>query len=148
MRRPGFSLIELMVALAILSVLAAVALPAWNGAVVRARRIEAQALLLALMQQQERYFTQHNTYIAFSSGATDPAARQFKWWSGRKAESSAYEIEGKACEGQEIRDCIQLVAMPGTRRVDGSFKDRQCEALTLTSTGLRLAAGPAPQCWR
>ncbi|MBB3122310.1 type IV pilin protein [Pseudoduganella violacea] len=148
MRRQGFSLIEMMVALAILAIVAGAALPAWNSAVIRARRIEAQALLLALMQQQERYFTQHNTYIAFSSAASDPAARQFQWWTGRKAETSAYEVEGRACEGEEIRNCIQLVATPGTRRVDARFKDRQCEALTLTSTGLRLASGPALQCWR
>jgi len=140
----GSTLVGLLVALVIIAILAAVALPVWNEAVIRMRRSEAQASLQELMQQQERYFTRFNTYAAFSARS----ASEFRWWSGRAAGSSAYELEGMPCDGQEIRDCIQLVATPGTRNVDDSFRDPKCERLILTSSGLHLATGPARNCWR
>lgn len=144
----GFTLVELMVVLAVLGILAALAYPGYSEHVVRTRRTEAQVALQALMQQQERYFTQHNRYIAFGAAAAVPDARLFRWWSGASAATSAYEIEGKACDGQDIADCVQLIATPGTARVDSTFRDSRCERLILTSTGLHLASGPATRCWR
>jgi type IV pilus assembly protein PilE len=143
----GFTLVELLVALVIMGVLAAQAMPAWQQHVIRTKRGEAQSALLKLMMQQERFHTQNNRYIAFSSGATDAEARHFHWWSGASPPVSAYEIEGKACDGELIEQCVQLVATPGTGLVDGVFRDEDCRKLTLTSTGLRLASGPATGCW-
>lgn len=147
-RGTGFSLLELLVALVIMAVLAAQAIPAYQQHVIRTKRTEARAALLQLMLQQERYQTQANTYIAFSSSATEPEARHFKWWSGASQAVSAYEIEGKACDGELISQCVQLVATPGTEQVDNNFRDLDCQRLTLTSTGLRLATGPGVGCWQ
>ncbi len=144
----GATLIELAVALAVAGIIAAVAYPSFQQHVIRTRRTEGQGALQALMGQQERYFTQNNRYIAFAPDATDPDALQFRWWSGTSAPNSAYEIEGKACDGEDIADCVQLVATPGTARVDRHFRDAACDTLILTSTGLRLASGPGPRCWR
>ncbi|MBV6324677.1 type IV pilin protein [Duganella violaceipulchra] len=146
-RRQGFSMIELLIVLVILAVLAAQVVPGFQQHVIRARRSEAQAALLQLMQQEERFFTQANTYIAFSSTITEPEARQFKWWSSNGAPTSAYEIEGKACDGELISQCVQLIATPGTALVDASFRDDDCRQLKLTSSGLRLATGPSVHCW-
>lgn len=143
----AFSMIELLVVLVILAVLAAQAMPSFKQHVVRARRSEAQAAMLQLMQQEERFYTQANTYIAFSSSTTEPEARQFKWWSSNGAPTSAYEIEGKACDGEPISQCVQLIATPGTAMVDSAFRDDDCRQLKLTSSGLRLATGPSTRCW-
>lgn len=146
----AFTLIEMLIVLVVLSLLAAVAMPAWQDHVVRTRRYEAQATMQRLMLQQERYFTQNGVYLAFSASAnaTDVEAGQFPWWSGASAPLSAYELEGKACEGSTLAECVQLVATPGTARVDTRFRDPACAVLTLTSSGLRLASGPQTQCWR
>lgn len=147
--RAGFTLIELMVVVAVAGILAAMAYPGYQQHVTRTRRTEGQVALQALMQQQERYFTQNNRYLAFSAGGNDAAEAQlFRWWSGASAARSAYEIEGRACDGEAIADCIQLIATPGTARVDTSHRDPSCEQLILTSTGLHLATGPATRCWR
>jgi type IV pilus assembly protein PilE len=147
MKRAGFSLIELLVVLVIIGVLTASAMPAYQQHVVRTRRSEAQSALLKLMMQQERFHSQHNRYVAFSAGDDGPEARHFHWWSGASAPVSAYEIEGKACDGELIAQCIQIIARPGTALVDSRFRDSDCRVLTLTSTGLRHASGPAPGCW-
>ena len=146
--RTGETLVGLLFAMVIMGILAAVAMPVWSEAVIRMRRSEAQAALQELMQLQERHYTRFNSYVAFSSRNTSQAAGEYRWWSGRAPRSSAYELEGKACDGEEIRDCVQLVATPGTPNVDHSYRDPQCERLILTSSGLHLATGPASNSWR
>jgi type IV pilus assembly protein PilE len=147
MKRAGFTLIELLVVLVIAAVLASQAMPAYFDHVVRTRRGEAQSALLKLMMQQERFHTQNNTYVAFSAASVEPEAKHFQWWSGASPQRSAYEIEGKACTDEPITACVQIIATPGTAAVDPHFHDEACQILTLTSTGLRLASGPAPGCW-
>ena len=146
--RGGFTLVELMVALVVAGTLAAVAYPGYQLHVLRARRTEAQVALQALMQQQERYFTQHNRYAAFGAEAGGADAQLFRWWSGATPAGSAYEIVGRACDGEDIADCLELVAMPGTDRVDNRHRDPLCDRLILTSNGRRLSTGPAARCWR
>lgn len=148
---PGFSLIELLAVLAIVGLLLTLALPAYHGHVVRAKRVQGQSALLRLMQQQERYYTQNNQYLAFNSASQAPQAQQFKWWSGDgpvgSAGGSAYEIEAVACPDLGIGQCVLLRALPGTAKVDPQFHDPECGVLSLNSMGQRGSSGPASRCW-
>jgi len=65
----GFTLIELMIVVAVIGILAAIALPSYRSYVVRAARVEAQTELLELASLQEKIFLNSNSY-AFS--VTDP----------------------------------------------------------------------------
>jgi len=143
----GFSLIELLVALAIAGLLLALAVPAYHGHVVRAKRVQGQASLLRLMQQQERYYSQNNRYLAFSAASAPLQAQQFPWWSGDGPAASAYEIEAQACPASTIAQCVLLRALPGTPKVDVRFHDPECGVLSLDSTGQRGSSGPASHCW-
>lgn len=147
----AFTLPELLVTLVIVSLLLSLALPAYRGQIVRAKRVQAQAALLKTMQQQERYYAQHNRYLAFAAGSTEPQAAQFAWWSGDGGEEaavrSAYELDAVACAGASLVQCVLLRARPGTGRVDRQFSDTDCGMLTLSSTGERGSAGPATLCW-
>ena len=145
--RRGFTLVEVLVVLAIISILAAIAYPGYAGHVTRIRRVEAQLALVDAMQRQEQYRARHHTYVAFSSSSTDPDSRQFRWWLGSEAGGSAYELDGRACEGQDISQCIELRAQPGTANVDASFSDPDCGVLSFDSTGAQGASGRAPRCW-
>ncbi|MEG1051222.1 MAG: type IV pilin protein [Janthinobacterium sp.] len=145
---PGFSLIELLAVLAIMSLLLALAVPAYHAHIVRAKRVQGQAALLRLMQQQERYYSQNNRYLAFSSASPAQLAQQFPWWSGDGgAAGSAYEIEALACPGLAIGQCVLLRAMPGTSKVDAQFQDADCGVLSFSSMGQRGSSGPASHCW-
>lgn len=62
MRQAGFTLVELMIAVAILAIIAAVALPLYNQYSQRTYRAEAQADLLNCAQGLERYAAQNFTY--------------------------------------------------------------------------------------
>lgn len=61
-RSNGFTLIELMIVVAIVGLLSAIALPSYRNQVLRSHRIDAKTALLDLASRQERYFTTNNTY--------------------------------------------------------------------------------------
>jgi type IV pilus assembly protein PilE len=146
-RGSGFTLIEVLIVLAILMVLAAIAYPSYAGYITKTRRIEGQIALIEAVQQQERYYTRNNTYIAFSSSSTDPQEKRFKWWSGGAAAHSAYELSARACPGRDLFQCVEVKAKPGTENVDAKFKDADCQTLTLNSAGERSSSGPLASCW-
>ena len=146
-RRAGFTLLELLVVVAIVGILAMIAYPSYQRYVVRAKRVQAQAVLWDVMQQQERYYTQHNRYVAFAFGAAAPPENLFATWSGNQPADSAYEIRGEACMDTALTLCVQVRAIPGTAKVDAGFKDVECQTLTLSSNGRRSASGPALRCW-
>ena len=143
-RSPGFTLIETMVVLLILAILAAIAYPGYTEHLATMRRIEGQVALIDAMQQQERHHALHHSYVAFSAAA--PVEGQ-RWWSGNHAPESAYELEARACPDSALRDCVEIVATPGTPNVDASDRDSACGTLSMRSTGEQGASGTSSRCW-
>jgi type IV pilus assembly protein PilE len=74
----GFTLIELMITVAIVAILAAVALPSYQSYVMRSKRADAKNALLDLATREERYFSINNAYtndpvaLGYGAGATFP----------------------------------------------------------------------------
>ncbi len=72
----GFSLIEIMVTVAILGILSAIALPSYTESVKKGKRSDAKVELLRLAQMQESYFVQNLSYakdldtLGFGAGVT------------------------------------------------------------------------------
>lgn len=77
----GFSLIELLIVVAIIAVLAAIAVPAYNRYTFRSRRTDGQQLLLTIANAEERYYATNNKYGALTdigySTSPAPSANQF-----------------------------------------------------------------------
>lgn len=64
MRGGGFTLVELMITVAIVTILAAVAIPSYTSAMNKSRISVAKRDLLDLQTRLDRYFTRYNTYPA------------------------------------------------------------------------------------
>ena len=59
----GFTLIELMIVVVVISILVTVAYPSYQDHVRKGRRAEGKTALLKAAQVQERYYSDNNTYV-------------------------------------------------------------------------------------
>lgn len=78
----GFTLIEVMITVAIIAILAAIALPAYNDYILRGRLAEAHGELVALRARLETYFLDNRTYVgacAANTVAPLPPAGRFAY---------------------------------------------------------------------
>lgn len=142
----GFTLIELMVTVAIIGILAAIVYPSYRNAVLKGKRAQGRTAIMEVLQQQERYMTQYNKYAAFDSTSTI-----FKTFSGDNPSGAAYDISAAACPTPSggtaipVTECIQVTATPRAA-------DPAAGSLNMTSTGVKdCSAAPAPltsaTCW-
>ena len=69
-RSAGFTLIELMICVALVAVISAVAIPTYKGHVVKVRRTDVQQQMMDLAQDLERYFTINGRYVTAAGGTT------------------------------------------------------------------------------
>ncbi|MCL2524286.1 MAG: prepilin-type N-terminal cleavage/methylation domain-containing protein [Betaproteobacteria bacterium] len=122
----GFTLIEVMVVVAIVAFLAAIALPSYNDYIRRAHRADARAGLLQAQQWLERAATATGVYPDALPNAL------------LSTEGGRYAI-GMAGGGA----AYTLTATPG-----GAQASDECGAFTLTNTGERGAAGGVAVCWK
>jgi type IV pilus assembly protein PilE len=67
-RARGFTLIELMVTVAIMGILVAVGFPSYQQHMAKGRRADGRAALVELAQRMERYYTERSTYATATLG--------------------------------------------------------------------------------
>jgi type IV pilus assembly protein PilE len=143
--RSGFTLVELLIVVAIVSILAAVALPSFQDQIRRSQRTEGKTALLRAAQLLERNYTVNNTYVT-DLGPLHGLGAGAVVYSGENPALAAgnYRITATNQPCGQIAQCFTLTA---TR--NGTFNDAQCGDLTLTSTGVRGVSGAetVERCW-
>ena len=79
-RQSGFTLLELMIVLAVIAILSAIAIPTYVNYGYRARRGDGQELLLRVANAQERYYSTANTYGALDQIGFDDTQSAKKYY--------------------------------------------------------------------
>ena len=138
-RLNGFTLVELMMALAITATLAAIALPAYQNQMRKARRNDAQTSLQKIVLEQTRWRTQHDSYASSLTDlglSTDLSAQAYYQLSLAQASSDGFMAVATAQGDQALdSECRQMQL-----RLDSS-------ANLNMSSGAR-AQNDAARCWK
>ncbi|WP_299733592.1 type IV pilin protein [uncultured Endozoicomonas sp.] len=118
----GFSLLELMIVLVIISILASIVLPSYGRYVTESRRKDASTMLLRIMQQQESHYNEELSYTVDLT--------VLGYGSIVESEGGYYVITASTCGSTPITQCVLLTATPqGAQTGDG--------VITLNSRGAR-----------
>ena len=135
----GFTLIELIMVLAIVGVILSIALPSYKQSLHKARRAEAKTLLLDLANRQAQLMLDSSTYT------TDLAQLGYSE-DKDEADDRLYSPKLNPCASGSIETCYLLTAVP----VKNSHQegDKNCTSFSLDSFGKKTATGDAKdECW-
>jgi type IV pilus assembly protein PilE len=134
----GFTLIELMITVAVVAILATIAYPSYLEQVRKSRRAEAKAALLACAQRLERRFSERSTYDAtFGSTATDLCS-----------DTSEHGYYGLSLAFDPATPAVYT--MTATRSSSGPQASDRCGDFTYTQDGTKNVINgslTATQCW-
>ncbi|MFW1677254.1 type IV pilin protein [Pontibacter sp. JAM-7] len=130
----GFSLIELMIVVAVIGILAAIAYPAYRDYVLEARRADAQAVLLDAQLLQERYRGYNNTY-ALTSAALATAGL------GMVTDNEYYNF---TTAGSTSTFTVTATVKAGSTQIEDQEGGVTCSPMTINQS----STVTPPGCWK
>lgn len=140
-RIQGFTLIEIMVVVAVIAILTAIAYPSYQQSVAKTRRSAAQGCLVEMAQFMERFYTTNMRYDQNTAGAAVVLANP-----NCRAEMAAF-YNFSFVAGQPTQSTYTVQAIPQGSQAS---TDAGCGTLTLTHAGSKGRSGTAAlnSCWQ
>lgn len=135
----GFTLIDILITVALIGILAAIAVPMYSEHVAKTRRRDAQSALLQFQNAMERYYTEQSpsTYTGAATGGTDTGFPEiFESEAPLHGETKFYNLQ--------ITDASTTTYELSASPKNGQADDR-CGTMTVTNTGEKTAGDT--NCW-
>lgn len=123
----GFTLIEIMIVVAIVAILASIAYASYEDSLNKSRRADGKDALLSRATKQEQWFLQNRSYTNDITDLGESVSTE-----GYYALTAAYSLNGNACADET---CYTLTATPQS----GQAGDDQCAELTINNLGQKKA---------
>jgi len=140
-RKKGFTLVELMIVVAIVAILVALALPSYTRYVRKSNRGEAQQLLLNWANNQEIWRANHASYANVASDLGVPTHDKYNFFV-RKTTTNPPALTDCANEDPDGSD-YALIACPTGDQTKDEDRGSPCNPITLNQSNLKLRA----ECW-
>ena len=147
----GFTLIELVIAMVIASILAAIAIPSYNSYIMKSRRTDAKSALLDLANLEERYYSTNNTYTSTPSNLGYPTTATVPFPVG----SGYYNISAITVVAAVAPVSSTSAGTPATYTItalpvatNSQIRDSGCTSFTISSGGVQTSTGTSTTCWQ
>jgi type IV pilus assembly protein PilE len=138
-REKGFTLVEMMIVVAIVGILGAIAYPAYTKQVMRSKRSDAQTVLLEAAQAMQRLYVARNSFVD-----SDEATKLL--------EGAGLDKAPKGVESDRKTYSVSVVVQNGRTfllTAEPEHSDDDCGNLTLDNRGAKGAtAGETADCWK
>jgi type IV pilus assembly protein PilE len=136
-RQSGFTLIEVMIVVAIVGILAAIGYPSYQEQVAKSRRADAQRALMEAEQYMRNYFGKRDTF----AGVTLPASLATSPRAGSGA--AAYNIQLIDVGGNVVATSTDASTFTLRATRTGSMAADRCGDLQITNTGVKTQLSAA-----
>ena len=142
---PGFTLIEIMIAVVIIGIISGFAYPSYIKSVQRAKRVDAQSAVLEAAQRQEAYYLRNNSY------ANSLTQLEYNTTSSEGLYNLALTATPSTCTGTRATVCsgFTLTASPVTGKPQA--QDSECQSFSVNQLGTKTATDAhsqtATKCW-
>lgn len=138
----GFTLIEIMIAVLIVGIVAAVAYPSFDEYLNRAKRIDGRDFMLDIASNQEAFYAQNLSYANSITGGTQLAYGSTSSPDGYYTVAMTVLPAGCSAGGTRCRT-YSLTATP-------VFQDSKCATLTYNNSGTEGSSGTGTtdECWK